>query len=115
MLPIAVRKVASVSFVTSLLFVAMLFATGCAEKKAQKGSAKHYQLTGKVLSLNSKDQTASIDAAAIPDYMNAMTMSYPIAEKSEFESLHPGDQIRATVNVYDSGDYDLSAIQKAGK
>lgn len=89
-----------------------LISVACAHKPADKGSAKHYQLTGKVISVNSKDQTASIDAAAIPNYMEAMTMSYPIADKSELESLHAGDQIQATVNVYDSGDYDLSAVKK---
>ena len=89
-----------------------LLSVACAHKPADKGPAKHYQLTGKVLSLNSKDQTATIDAAAIPNYMEAMTMSYPIADKSELESLHQGDRIQATVNVYDSGDFDLTAIKK---
>ena len=89
-----------------------LLSVACAHRPTDKGHAKHYRLTGKVLSVNSKDQTASIDAAAIPDYMEAMTMSYPIADKSDLESLHQGDQIQATVNVYDSGDYDLSAIKK---
>ncbi len=93
----------------------LLGSAACTQKPVAKGPAKHYTLTGKVLSLNSKDQTASIDAAAIPDYMEAMTMSYPIASKSEFDSLHPGEQIKATVNVYDSGDYDLSSLKDLGK
>ena len=44
-----------------------------------------------------------------------MTMSYPIADKSEMETLHAGDHIEATVNVFDSGDYNLSAIKKIGR
>ena len=96
---------------TAILFLT-LFSISCAHNAVDKGPAKHYQLTGRVLSVNSKDQTASIDAAAIPNYMEAMTMSYPVADKSELESLHQGDRIQATVNVYDSGDYDLSAIKK---
>ena len=40
-------------------------------------------------------------------------MDYPIASPSEFNSLSAGESIKATVNVYESGDYDLSGIQKA--
>ena len=99
----------------SIAALLILGSVACNQKPAGKGPAKHYTLTGRVLSLNSKDQTASIDAAAIPDYMEAMTMSYPIASRAEFDSLHPGEQIKATVNVYDSGDYDLSSPKELSK
>jgi len=39
-------------------------------------------------------------------------MEYPIKSKSEFNTLHVGDKIEATVNVRGMGDYDLSNIQK---
>lgn len=90
----------------------LLFGLACSKRSGDKGPAKHYHLTGKVVSVNTKDQTASIDAAAIPNYMEAMTMSYPIATKAEFDGLKPGDEIEATVNAYDSGDYDISNIKK---
>ena len=89
-----------------------LFSLACGPRAESKGPARHYQLTGRVVSLNSKDQTASVDAAAIPGYMEAMKMDYPIASKTEFNSLTTGESIKATVNVYESGDYDLSGIQK---
>lgn len=98
----------------ALLPLILLF-LGCGHKATEKGPAKHYQLTGKILSVNDKDQTASIDAQAIPNYMEAMTMTYPIADKSEFKSLQVGEEIQATVNVYDSGDYDLSSVKKSTK
>ena len=31
--------------------------------------------------------------------------------RKDFDSLHVGDNIQATLNVYDSGDYDLSSVQ----
>jgi hypothetical protein len=99
----------SVPILVLLLFCSL----ACGHKPESKGPARHYQLTGKVVSLNQKDQTASVDAAAIPGYMEAMKMDYPIASKAEFDSLSPGESIKATVNVYESGDYDLSGIQKA--
>lgn len=95
------------------LILLILASLACGHKPESKGSARHYQLTGRVVSLNKKDQTASIDAAAIPDYMEAMKMDYPIASKTEFDSLSAGESIKATVNVYESGEYDLSGIQKA--
>jgi hypothetical protein len=94
------------------LTLLVLSSLACGHKPESKGPARHYQLTGRVVSLNKKDQTASVDAAAIPGYMEAMRMDYPIASKAEFDSLSAGESIKATVNVYESGDYDLSGIQK---
>lgn len=96
-----------------LAFFLVLCFFACSRKPESKGPARHYQLTGRVVSLNPKNQTASVDAAAIPGYMEAMKMDYPIASKAEFDSLSVGEPIKATVNVYESGDYDLSGIQKA--
>ena len=95
------------------VFVLLSFSFACGPKPESKGPVRHYQLTGRVVGLNQKDQTASINAAAIPGYMEAMKMDYPIASKTEFNSLSVGEPIKATVNVYESGDYDLSGIQKA--
>jgi Cu/Ag efflux protein CusF len=64
-----------------------------------------------VVSIDAKEQTAAIDAAAIPNYMAAMTMDYPIRSKTELESLHPGDRITATLDVSDDGSYTLSQIK----
>jgi protein SCO1/2 len=68
-------------------------------------------LTGKVVSVNAKDQTVAIDGAAIPNFMEAMTMDYPVKEKADLEPLHTGDRISATVDVSDDGSYSLSHIQ----
>ena len=77
---------------------------------AKPAAQKHYPLTGKVVSVNAKEQTAAIDAAAIKNFMEAMTMDYPIQSKAEFATLHPGDRISATVDVSDDGSYALSHI-----
>jgi hypothetical protein len=95
------------------LILLILSSLACGPKSESKGPARHYQLTGRVVSLNKQNQTASIDAAAIPGYMEAMKMDYPIASKAEFDSLSAGESIKATVNVYESGDYNLSGIRQA--
>ncbi len=94
-------------FITLALAVSLACARG-----AKPAPQKHYQLTGKVVSLNAKEQSAAIDAAAIPNYMEAMTMEYPIASKAEFAALQPGDRITATLDVSDDGSYTLSQIKR---
>ncbi|HYZ71674.1 MAG TPA: copper-binding protein [Chthoniobacterales bacterium] len=95
-----------------LLIFILAISVGCGSKPEAKGAARHYPVTGRVMGLDAKNQTVSLDAAAIPGYMEAMRMDYPVPSRKDFDSLHVGDKVQATVNVYDSGDYDLSSVQK---
>lgn len=88
-----------------LLWAAVL--VSCSHKSSQH----HYALTGKVIALNTRDHTATVDAAAIPNFMEAMTMQYPVKSSRDFEKLHIGESIQATVNVGAEGNYDLSDIR----
>lgn len=100
----------SLKLVIAIALVWML--TGACSRPSENGAPEHrYALTGKVVSVNSQDQTATISAAAIPHFMGAMTMAYPIHSRAEFDSLHAGDQITATVNVFSDGVYYLSDIK----
>lgn len=76
----------------------------------QKESERHYPLSGRIVALNAKDQTATVDAGAIPNFMEAMTMEYPVRSKDEFSKLLTGEKITATVDVRDDGLYSLSNI-----
>jgi len=95
---------------TILVVFSLVLCPACTHA-AKSAPQKHYQLTGRVVSINAKEQTAAIDAAAIPSFMEAMTMEYPIGSKAEFATLQPGEQITATVNVGDDGSYNLSQIK----
>ncbi len=94
---------------------AVILMFGCSRKTEPTGPAKHYHVSGTVVSVNPKDQSASIDAAAIPNYMEAMKMDYPVANSSDLEKLHPGDHIEATLDVYESGDYSISSLEDTSK
>ena len=94
--------VLSVAFVT-------LFACGQTKPKIQK----KYPLTGNIVSVNTKDHTAMVDAASIPNFMDAMKMDYPIVSDSDLASLKAGEKITATVNVADDGSYNLTDIHPA--
>lgn len=97
----------------SVVFVVLILTAGCASKQPEFTVAHRYTLTGRVISLNAKDHTANIDAAAVPGFMEAMTMDYPIPSKSEFNSLRTGERITATLNVSASNDeYNLTDIRE---
>jgi Cu/Ag efflux protein CusF len=103
------RGVLNALFATQMMFAAV-FVGACAEKKNEVPE-KHYKMTGEVVGLNAKDQTATIKHGPIENWMEAMTMDYPIRSKAEFDQLHVGDHITATVAVRGT-DYDLIQVQK---
>jgi protein SCO1 len=74
---------------------------------------KHYQLKGKVVSIDKQGKMVNVDNEAIPGYMDAMTMPYQVKPESELDKLHPGDQISADLVVQDDGAW-LQNISVAG-
>lgn len=98
-----------------ILLVTLLIA--CSRKDEAVQPEHQYALSGKVVALDTKAQTATVSAAAIPNFMEAMTMDYPVKSKADFKKLHIGDQIKATIDMASDGRYDLSNIQvqNAGK
>jgi Cu/Ag efflux protein CusF len=58
-------------------------------------------MKGEVKALDASAKTATIAAGKIGDWMEAMTMEYPVRPDSEFQKLHVGDKIEATVVVAD--------------
>jgi Cu/Ag efflux protein CusF len=93
-----------------LLVLAALLA-GCAKPAPQE---KKYKLTGDVVRLDPNTQMATIKGDKIEGWMEAMTMEYPVKDKSEFAKLHEGDRISATVYVSESA-YHIGDIQVIGK
>jgi Cu/Ag efflux protein CusF len=86
---------------TVLLAAALLFG-GCASKPPE---GKRYPMQGVVKSVDPRTKSAMIDAGKIGDWMEAMTMEYPVKPDSEFQKLQPGATIEATVVVSDPGYY----------
>jgi Cu/Ag efflux protein CusF len=93
------------------LILCMALLAGCSRESHPALAERHYPLTGKVVALDAQRQTATIDAAAIPNYMEAMTMEYPITSKSDFQSLHAGEQITATLDVAGDDTYSISNVK----
>lgn len=95
---------AAAASVVSFWLVVFLMLSSCGAqppKHATDNAARKYELQGTVVRLDPKTQTAVIKHEAIKGWMEAMTMEFPVVSKAEFNKLHPGDPIRATVFVKD--------------
>ena len=80
----------------------------------RKAESKRYPMQGEVKALDASAKTATIAAGKIGDWMEAMTMEYPVKPDGEFQKLHVGDKIEATVVVSDPA-YYVTDIKVAPK
>ena len=87
-------------------FAAVGSGVGCSravpDAPLNAGSAdglKRYPIRGKVMGVNLTANEVELDAAAIPGYMDAMTMPYRIKSPQVLGELHQGDTIAATLVV----------------
>jgi Cu/Ag efflux protein CusF len=66
-----------------------------------KVDSKRYDMQGEIKALDPTTKSATISAGKIGDWMEAMTMQYPVKPDADFNKLHIGDHIQATVVVND--------------
>ena len=94
-----------------ILLVAVALTLAACASTAQ---VKRYPMEGDVKALDAASKTATIDAGKIGDWMEAMTMDYPVKPDAEFANLKVGDHIKATVVVEDVK-YYFTAITVVAK
>lgn len=95
--------------ITLLLLVALAL-VGC----HAKDQSKRYPMDGQVIALDPSTKSATIQAGPIGDWMDAMTMEYPVKPDGEFAKLHVGDRIHATVVVQDPT-YFVTSVEVKSK
>lgn len=80
--------------------------TGChrRERAPVPRTGQSYPIRGTVMKTDAQDGQVVLDHEAIPGLMEAMTMSYPVVDRSVIPELHPGDKIMATVLADKSAD-----------
>jgi Cu/Ag efflux protein CusF len=83
---------------TVLLLVCALALVGCGQKAAE---TKRYAIQGIVKGIDPAAKSATIEHGKIGDWMEAMTMEFPVKPDNEFAKLHAGDRIEGTVVVQD--------------
>lgn len=69
------------------------------KKTVDPSVLKQYDLEGKVVSVDKAKKKAKVDHKAIPGFMEAMTMDFPVRADWVWEDLKPGVEIKATLVV----------------
>jgi protein SCO1/2 len=94
-----------------LLILAPMLLTGCQKPastapagSADQGELKRFPIHGKVVSVDPAKGRIVLNHAAVPGFMDAMTMPYKLKDPSTISELHPGDQVAATLLVRKVGD-----------
>jgi protein SCO1 len=86
-----------------LILVAVLMA-GCKQPSgdapsAAAGEVKTFSIHGKIVSVDAAKGSVLLDHEAVPGFMEAMTMTYKLKDKTVVSELHPGDRITAKLLV----------------
>lgn len=81
-------------------FVAIIGISGCQrQQRVRSPSEKHYDLKGKVVTVEKDKHLVTVAHEDIKDYMPGMTMPFTVEDQAAYEILAPGDQITATLIV----------------
>jgi protein SCO1/2 len=88
-----------------------MFVMAC--NHAPQETAVRHALKGKIVSIDKPGGTINVDSEAIPGFMDAMTMPYPVKPASQLDQLAAGDSISADV-VQQNGKYWLENVRVVG-
>jgi protein SCO1 len=76
-----------------LILIALLSLAFFSCHRSQPQNVKRYPFTGRVLSIDVQRQSADVDGDAVPNFMDAMPMTYKIKPPATLSRLTPGDTI----------------------
>jgi protein SCO1 len=80
---------------------------------SNNSSVKAYRARGIVEKITPDRHTATINTDKIPDYMDAMTMDYPVVNTNELKGISSGDIIRFTLIVSNDTDW-IERVHRTG-
>jgi protein SCO1/2 len=82
----------------ALVALVPLTLAGCSRPEPPR----QYPLQGQILAVHAERQEVTIKHEDIPQFMPAMTMTYPVATKELFQAREPGELVSATLEVVNS-------------
>lgn len=98
--------------ISLLSAIAVLAMAGCGATKVKpEPGEKRYPMTGEVTRLEDKTRVVVIKHEEIADFMDAMTMGFPVLEPNEWVKLKPNMKLKATV-VDRKNDFYLTDIEE---
>jgi protein SCO1/2 len=74
--------------------------------------AQRYDLKGRVVAIDKPGKRLTVDHEAIPGFMGAMTMAYPVKDEHLLDALSPGEPITAKV-MSTGGEFWLEDVAAA--
>ena len=86
--------------------------TTTVKEDANDKPIRRYALHGEVLRLDPQGKIAAIKHQKIGDWMEAMTMEFPVKDQKEFDTLRPGETIDATVFVQGDTNYWIGEVKE---
>jgi Cu/Ag efflux protein CusF len=103
-------------FIIILLLAFAIGLAGCSGgPNTAKEEGKRYAVQGEIKALDPAAKTAMIAHGQIGDWMGAMTMEYSIKPDADFQKLHVGDKIEATMVVVSDVKYYVTDVKVAPK
>jgi protein SCO1/2 len=81
------------------LLMVVLVACGILWVGCHQETAKHYAVSGEVISVDAPTQRIMLKHGGIPGFMPAMTMDYKVGDAKQMAELKPGDMISADLVV----------------
>ena len=91
---------------TTVLMLAAALA-GC----RAKDRARRVAMEGVVTYLDPATERAYIAHGKLGDWMEAMTMPYAVRPHAEYQKLHVGDRLQATVVVASDSNYYITGVR----
>lgn len=96
-----------------LLPVTGLMLGSCGSPKP-KTPERTCEIQGEVIRTDAQVRTAVIKHQKICDWMEAMSMEFPVRDPKDFELLKPGEHITATIHIGDP-EFWISGVRVASK
>ncbi len=87
-----------------MLLLILLTTIACNKNAFQSpnpSSTKRYQLKGKVVSVDTRANIVNVNSEAVPGFMDAMTMPYPVKPHDALNNLSAGDAVTADLIAQD--------------
>ena len=76
-----------------------------------RDQTRRFAMEGVVTYLDLATERAYIAHGKIGDWMEAMTMPYAVRPHAEFQKLHVGDRLQATVVVANDSNYYITKVR----
>jgi len=95
--------------------LSMALAIALAGCGGAQNQPKRYAMQGEIKAVDPAAKTATIDHDKIGDFMGAMAMEYSVKPDAEFQKLHVGDKIQATMVVESDVKYYVTDVKVTPK